>query len=223
MEYFALFILELVVLFVLSRVFSKIFSQVLLRFTRSQSATIHILSFLFLPGVILHELAHWFVAGMLLVPTGEMEFVPQIQGNSVKLGSVAIGKTDPFRRFLIGVAPLLVGLIAMFGLFASVSSVVPQLNWQTLLLVYVFFEIGNTMFSSKKDMEGALYLVGFLVILGILIYFLGLRIPLSAFEDFFLQPVVVSFLQKADIMLLFPIGINLFLCLPSIIRSKKSY
>ncbi|MDE2026032.1 MAG: hypothetical protein KGJ07_06055 [Patescibacteria group bacterium] len=215
-----LFILELVALFLLSRIFSKMFSQMLLTLTRSQTLTIQVLSIILLPGVILHELAHWFVAGMLLVPTGEMEFIPQIQGNSVKLGSVAVAKTDPFRRFLIGVAPVLIGLAAMFGIFAYFSASVPQVNWQTLLLIYVFFEIGNTMFSSRKDMEGAAFLLGFLVVCMLLFYFLGFRLNLTSLELFLAQPIMVSIFLKADIMLLFPLGINTLLCLPRFIRMR---
>lgn len=220
MELVLLFILELFVLFVLSHVFSKMFSQILLTITRSQTLTIQILSFIFLPGVILHEIAHWFVAGMLLVPTGEMEFIPQIQGNSVKLGSVAVAHTDPFRRFLIGVAPVIVGLCAMFGIFAYLSPFIPQANWQTLVSVYAFFELGNTMFSSKKDMEGALFLFGFLFILAALLYFLGFRLSVVSLNAFLSQPFLQSFFQKADIMLLFPLGINTLLCLPRVLSKK---
>lgn len=196
------------------------FSQALLTITRSQSLTIQVLSFLFLPGVIVHELAHWFMAGMLLVPTGEMEFIPQIQGNSVKLGSVAVGKTDPFRRFLIGVAPVLIGLSAMFGIFVYLSPSVPQFNWQTIVLIYAFFELGNTMFSSKKDMEGAVFLFGFLVLVVILLYLLGFRFNISSVEEFLSQPLLNSFFQKADIMLLFPLGINTLLCLPRLMGKR---
>ncbi len=190
----------------------------LLRITRSTETTIHIMSFFFLPGVILHELAHWFVAGVLLVPTGEMEFMPQIQGNTVKLGSVAIGQTDPLRRFLIGVAPIIIGLTAMFGLFAYFANVVPAVNWQTAVVGYLFFEIGNTMFSSTKDMEGAIALGIFVAIICALIYFLGLRVNLSGIETFFIQPVIVGIFQKVDAMLLFPIVINILLYTPSVWR-----
>lgn len=218
MAFFLVFIGELLLLFILSRLFSQLFSRLLLTLTRDQATTIHILSFLFLPGVIVHELAHWFVAGMLLVPTGEMEFIPQIQGNTVKLGSVAVAKTDPLRRFLIGIAPILVGLSAMFGLFAYFSAVVPQINWQTLVLVYVFFELGNTMFSSKKDMEGAVGLFIFLILIASLLYVFGVRVQIVQVQQFLAQPLLSSFFAKADVMLLFPIGINTLLCLPRMLR-----
>jgi hypothetical protein len=223
MFYPSLFLLELFVLFILSQFFSKIFSQLLLRLTQSQSTTIHILSFLFLPGVIVHELAHWFVAGMLLVRTGEMEFIPQIQGNTVKLGSVAVAKTDPLRRFLIGIAPIIVGLTAMFGIFAYFSSVIPQINWQTAVLAYVFFEIGNTMFSSKKDMEGAIGLFIFLTLIVIVLYVLGVRVQVSQIQQVLGQQPVADFFRKADAMLLFPIVVNVLLCLPNFLRKRRYY
>jgi hypothetical protein len=219
-----LFILELIGLLTLSQLFSRIFSRWLIRITESPEKTIHIMSALFLPGVILHEIAHWFVAGMLLVKTGEMEFLPQIQGNTVKLGSVAIAQTDPFRRFLIGVAPVLVGLVAMFGIFTYFSSAIPGLNWQTLLVTYLFFEIGNTMFSSKKDMEGAIFLVVFTGILLLIFYIasvrFGIMIDVSIVGKFFANPVVGAFLQKLSLMLTIPLGIDFLLCLPSFLPKK---
>ncbi|MBF8250153.1 MAG: hypothetical protein HW400_754, partial [Candidatus Levybacteria bacterium] len=106
MIYFALLFVEIIILFLLSRLVNK---------TLSKFLSINLLSFIFLPGIIVHELSHLFVAMILFVPVGEMEFVPKKHGNSVKLGSVEIAKTDPIRRSLIGFAPVFAGLGFVVG------------------------------------------------------------------------------------------------------------
>lgn len=195
MLYLLLFVLQVAFLFFLSQQLSRLLSVFFLSITRSQKVTISLLSFLFLPGVIMHELAHWLVAEVLFVQTGEIEFLPQIQGDVVKLGSVAIAKTDPVRRLLIGIAPLFCGLSLLVILFFIFK---PSITWPvsfiTIAYGVILFEIGNTMFSSKRDLEG---MVGFIVatlIIGIIL-FLGLRIqlPLSYFFQFvaFFQPALV--------------------------------
>ena len=159
------FALLLVLLFFLSQRVTRLLSHLFMTIFRNTTTTVYLLSFLFLPGVVLHELSHLLVANLLLVPTGEVEFFPEIQGHEVKMGSVAVAKTDPLRRFLIGLAPIIggIGVIAVASGFLGSS-----------LLFYCIFQIANTMFSSKKDMEGALELVAGVLILGVVLQLLGI-------------------------------------------------
>ncbi|HSW97106.1 MAG TPA: hypothetical protein VLF89_04750 [Candidatus Saccharimonadales bacterium] len=204
-----LFFIEFALIFFLSREVSKTVSQLLLTITRSHKVTIHILSFIFLPGVILHELSHWIMANLLFVQTGTIEFMPKIRDNKVKLGSVSVAKTDPFRRFFIGVAPIIIGLITIFGIYIALF---PDLSlvfsWKIILFLYLLFEIGNTMYSSSKDMEGA---VVFFIIIAIfvLLYFLfGLHLP-SAVIQAITSDGVQNVFQKMDIFLGILGGIDL--------------
>ncbi len=109
MEILALFLVEIFVLFLFSRILQKGLSLFIFQVTKSMKWTISILAFIFLPGTFIHESAHFLMARILLVPVGKMEFLPKQEGESVKLGSVSIGRCDPFRRLLIGVAPFLAG------------------------------------------------------------------------------------------------------------------
>src|SRR5579859_1313470 len=137
MFFFILFLIELLCLFFLSKELTKVLSQLLLHITRSSETTIQILSFLFLPGVIVHELSHMFMASLLFVRVGTIEFLPQIHGDTVKLGSVQVARTDPFRRLLIGVAPLLGGMGILLLLFVSLSFDISRpFTWQSLLFLY---------------------------------------------------------------------------------------
>lgn len=211
-----LFIVELAAIFLISRALINSLSRFLSILTGSRSAAVYILAILFLPGTILHELAHLLTAGMLFVPVGELEVVPEIREDGVKLGSVQIGQTDPLRRLLVGAAPLVVGLGVILSVFAFTPSIFAGSTplWMTAGIIYLIFTITNTMFSSKKDLEGAASFLGALVII-ILLLFLALRLTGHTLSlDWFNQlsfSGLNSFLQKADLQLLIPFSVDLLL------------
>ncbi len=200
MEWIIVFVVELTGLFFLSQVLTRNLSSFFYRVSKNKNVTIQLLSFLFLPGVIVHELAHLVVASVLFVPVGEIEFTPKLQeGGGVKLGSVAIAKTDPVRRAIIGFAPVLAGLLIIFTTF--------YYNPPIFLICYILFEVGNTMFSSEKDMEGALELLLTAIVVVVLLYVIGVRIDFSIFRGFFSSDIT-TFIKKADLFLSIPIGID---------------
>jgi hypothetical protein len=214
MFYFSLFFIELVILFLLSRNLSLVLSGFLYRMTRSKHITVMTIAFLFFPGTLLHELSHALVAGLLGVRVGEMEFMPKVDGGHVKLGSVQIAHTDPFRRFFIGAAPFFVGTLILLGiLFYTVQNHFFDNYFVVILIGYLVFEIGNTMFSSRKDMEGALELFGTIIILLIILFILGLRLP--AFNPTILldQPLAQEVFKRGSIFLLVPLAIDLVVIL----------
>lgn len=207
---FILFFAELFVLFLLSRTLTRSLSYLLHYITRSQKATIQIMAWLFFPGTMIHELAHAIVAGVLGVRVGTMEFVPTIEGNRVKLGSVQIEQTDFFRRFLIGAAPFFVGTaILLLILFYASQNNLFENPWMILFIGYVVFEIGNTMFSSKKDMEGAVELLITILVIVIIFYFMGVRLPSFNPDIIFENPVVKEVLEKGSLFLLIPIVLDI--------------
>lgn len=166
-----------------------------------------LISLLLLPGVVVHEIAHYLFATFLLVPVGDMEFMPQKREGELKLGSVMIGTTDPVRRFLIGVAPIIVGIAVIFLLFNFLKAGDAEL-YVKIFLFYVLFTIGNTMFSSKKDMEGALALLILIAILGVTAFFLGVRPDSSWFEgSFFLS--LVDIIKQVNLFIFFLIILDL--------------
>lgn len=172
------------------------------------------LAILFFPGTVLHELSHFFAAKFLFIHTGKITLWPRFEGTkSVTMGSVEVAKSDLFRNFLIGVAPFLVGTtILVFLLLQSFENQIFTHIWLLIGVGYLLFVIGNTMFSSKKDMEGA---VAFYILIAILIgtsYFMGVRIEMiSAFVD--TQKEVVSLLRSSVLLLGVPIVIDLAIIL----------
>ncbi len=210
MVLFFLFLAELFILFLLSRQVTRNLSYLLYFLTRSKKVTIHIMAFLFFPGTVIHELSHAIMAGLLGVRVGTMEFIPVIEGERVKLGSVQVAQTDFVRRFFIGAAPFFTGTLLILGLlYYAASNQLFGNIWITLLIGYAVFEIGNTMFSSKKDMEGALELLITIVVVTVIIYLLGVRLPAMNLENFFMNQLVQDILQKGAIFLLFPIILDL--------------
>lgn len=163
------FLLLLCVLFLLSRVLSQSLGLLIYRITKSKKLTVVILAFIFLPGTVVHEFAHAAVAGLLGVPTGDMKLLPEVEGKYIKLGSVQVGETDPIRSFLIGIAPLIIGLFVIsLALAISQKIIFPQ-----ILMFYIFFQVGNGMFSSRRDLNGSLELLFAILTVGIILYFLG--------------------------------------------------
>lgn len=217
MIYFLLYIFELAVLFFLARRLINSLARLIFRFTRSHHAVVRILAIFFLPGTIIHELAHLLFAGVMLVPVGEMNVIPEIQEKGgVRLGSVQIGRTDPLRRTIIGVAPVIFGMLLILVAMYFVQGTGHFIWWQATLSLYMIFEIGNTMFSSRKDVEG---IIGFLIAI-----FLVALIVLGSI--YFLRPVlitefwrwlnslnysgIIAFFKMASIYLLVPIALDFF-------------
>lgn len=194
MIFLAVVTFELIFLYIISRKLTQNLYTALFLLFRNRPAAISVISVLYFPGTIVHELAHMFVAEILQVRTSGLTLVPEgLENTEVKTGSVMITKTDPFRRAIIGVAPVFVGL----GLLGLISYYIPQLWQQTLLdaqnnvlfssfsvycllfTVYSLFAVSNTMFSSKEDMEGFWPVALFVVILGFASYAVGIRISLT--------------------------------------------
>lgn len=218
MIYLVFFLLEIGILFFLSKRLINALAKIFYRFTGSHQAMVNILAILFLPGTILHELAHLLAAGIMLVPVGEMTVVPEVLAEGVKLGGVQIGKCDPFRRTLVGVAPVLVGIAAILGIlyFAQIDK---YSLWQIVLSLYLIFTIGNTLFSSKKDLEGVIGFVVtiFLVVLIIMValYLLNPSLTQSLWSypgKINFEPVI-NFFKKSSIYLLVPLGLDLIIML----------
>ena len=207
MAYFVLLFLEIIVLFFLSKKISNALSKFL---------SINFLSFLFLPGVIIHELSHMLIAVILFVPVGDMEFAPKRNHGGLKLGSIEIAKTDPIRRSIIGFAPIFVGLILIIGIvYLFTSNLLFLKDKESYIFIasiagvmYLLFAISNTMFSSKADMQGTIEILITLLIVFIAAYILGFRPEPSIIEKINTSQII-DLVQKSTLFLLAPIIIDL--------------
>lgn len=123
---------------------------------------------LLLPGVVVHELSHWLAAKLLGVRVGPIHIGPERKrGREMRFGSVQIGRADPVRESLIGLAPLVTGtaLVLLLARWAFGLMPLPQANpagWPARLLaclrapdawlwVYLIFAVANAMLPSASD------------------------------------------------------------------------
>lgn len=174
--------------------------------TRSSKLAIIILSFLLLPGTILHELSHALMATILRVHVGGVHIFPRSNDNhSVQLGFVEVAKTDFIRRNLIGFAPTFSGSLAVLSLIYTlfpqwldthsisdfIHSLIPILHTPTLstwIILYLIFSISSSMHTSDSDREALPLLLIFITICVVFIYF---------FIGFaFISPSFLTFLNQ---------------------------
>lgn len=210
MVYTIIFILQIILLYFLSRRLTKNIYKILHRFTKNKKATVFLYALLFFPGTFVHEMAHFLFALFLLVPIGDVKLIPEIEESGVKLGSISIGKTDFVRRFLVGVAPLIVGTtLILFGLNYLIGAEFFDSFWAIVVGAYIVFEIGNTMFMSKRDIVGTWRFLVFLLIISVVYFVLGMQnyidISVSLPEKF------VILVKNATVFMLVPIVIDIIL------------
>jgi hypothetical protein len=166
------FIIVLLPLVILQRLLHREIQAVLLIVTRNPQLTVGLFSFLFLPGVFLHELSHFVMAKILRVPTGNTSLIPTTLSNGrLQMGYVETAQTDIVRDSLIGLAPLIAGssFLAYAGLnrlglstlldvlingqtelFWTGLKLLPQVN-DFFLWFYLAFAVSSTMMPSESD------------------------------------------------------------------------
>ena len=223
MIYFLIFGAEFILFFVLSRILVRLLSRFFLRITRNKNLAIRLFHLVLLPGVVVHELAHLITAEILLVKTGGLNFSPEPDEDRVVLGSVGIEQTDPLRRAIIGFAPVFIGILLIsFSVFYFLSDrSFLSFPWNFALVFFIVFEVGNTMFSSKKDLEGTALLVFVIFVTAIVCYFLGFRFPQSILS-YFSSNSFIDIVKKGIWVLLFPIAVDSAIILFARAMNKRS-
>jgi hypothetical protein len=148
-----------------------------------------------LPGVVIHELSHWLAATLLGVRVRRLSIGPvrKAQSNRVSLGSVQVGRVDPVRASLIGLAPLLGGsamivligtvILGAEGLTVAVATHgVPEILAELERLVhvpdlwlwlYLIFAVSNAMLPSESDMQTVRPVLIFLAIVAAAVLVVG--------------------------------------------------
>lgn len=152
--------------------------------TGSSKLALGILTLILMPGTIVHEMSHFLAATLLRVSTGRMTVFPEsLEKGRIRAGKLEVGDCDPFRKTIIGIAPMIFGLIIIYliGHFfiPSISLTTNNLQLTTFIGVYLLLTVSATMFSSPKDLESLLIVIPIMTVLFLVFYFLGLRISLT--------------------------------------------
>jgi len=109
----------------------------------------------------------------------DIEFFPKISEGRLKLGSVQIEKTDPLRKTLIAVAPVIGGFLAILVSVYIIRTYFSESYLLIFLTILFIYQVSNTMFSSKKDLEGTgVFIVFIVALIGVLWVF---EIPVLSF------------------------------------------
>ncbi len=192
---FLYLILLLVPLLYLQRFLQREIQAIFLLVTRQPEISMALFSLIFLPGVLLHEVSHFLMAKLLDVPTGRFSIIPRkLAGGRIQLGYVETVPTDFVRDALIGVAPLVSGIV--FIAFLGVSRLGFNVLWGNLfqgqlsllsdtltsmlshpdfwLWFYLVFAISSTMLPSASDRRAwlplilvLLFLLGIILLVGV--------------------------------------------------------
>lgn len=184
--------------------------------THSQKISISVISLFFFPGTVLHELSHLITAELLRVRTHGMEFNPEYRDGRLKMGSVKVSQSDPVRQFFIGIAPFIVGVsilvsilffytryFTFYSMFQSLQGFGAALG-----LLLIVFIITNTMFSSKKDMEGVVELIIITIVVFIILYLFNIH-PENFIFYIFGNTYWQKIVQNIVLFLAVPLCINI--------------
>jgi hypothetical protein len=184
----------LAILLLIERWIHRHMQGVMLLLTGDAEVAVTLYALPLLPGIALHELSHALAAILLGVRVGRISIRPKRTGQRIQLGFVPVERTDAVRASLIGLAPLVVGSIAilligysLLGLQAIGGAMLAG-NWRGLLTefpaalqtpdawlwAYVVFTISNTMLPSGADRQAWPPLILFLLLAGLLIWIAGL-------------------------------------------------
>jgi len=202
-------IFQIILLFFLSGFVKKKLYTLFFRISKSNTAAMAGITALLYPGTVVHELAHLVTAFIFFVPVKKLTLEPERSADGmIRAGSVEIAHVDLFRRTLVGIAPLLVGVIALwaittyllppipyvcnmlnifcneqyFSFFSAKQDHAPRDIFQFILSTYLVFSVSANMFSSKKDLDAARIVLPIIGGLLILAYLLGM--PFTPVAEF---------------------------------------
>ena len=161
-------------------------SRLVWRLGGGDRAFLIVWSVIFLPGTVIHEVSHFLAAALTGARTGRVEILPELPRKTLggennqetkthRLGFVETQQLGPVRGFLVGTAPLLVGLGVLVWSSSTLKISEFRVQSSEILKLYLFFTVANSVFLSWADVKQALPLVVIAAILGSGLYFLGIR------------------------------------------------
>lgn len=204
-----LFLLQLIVLFFVSRISITRLFQVLRLPFRKDRIVYSVIAFIFFPGTVIHELSHYIMAVFLFLKVRDIHVFPEWEGQYLKLGRVYYEKKDVIRSIIVGIAPIVVGLLLFWWLYN-----LQIFQSQNLILkgivVWLIFILSTTMFSSKQDLVDIIYVIPIGIIIAGVIYIF--QIDLSQLISWnVLLEATAGFVYAINIYLLISLGIHVLI------------
>lgn len=219
-----LFVLQLIILFFISRISIRYLFYLFHRITTSDQLVYYCIAAIFLPGTIIHELSHFAMAMMLFLRVRELHIFPKMEKGYIKLGRVIYEKQDVLRSIIVGIAPIILGLLFFWWL--SAVELFESESWVVkVVTIYIIFVISTTMFSSKQDLVDLVYILPIFIILGILLYFFPVDFSFITNQSVLIEGIY-KFLYDVNSYLFISLIIHIFLiCILFLLLRlfKKSY
>lgn len=204
-----IFLIQVIALYFFSRAVVKQLYSFFDIFIKSQKLVFIMVSILYFPGTIIHEMSHFFTAIILFLNVKDIRIFPEFENDHIRLGSVSFEKKDFIRGILVGVAPIIFAMLIFF--IIATNSLYPTSSFGlNILFGYLIFTISSTMFSSKKDIVDLIYVIPLAIILVGVIIYLGINV-LDVFKSDFITKLTISFFEKVNFYLFFSLIINIVL------------
>ncbi len=187
------FLVTFGLLLILARMANQLLQALGLLLTGRREEMLLVYAVLLFPGVALHEISHAVMARLLGVRVRKMSLLPAREGDRIRLGFVEMDRMDVVRSSIVGVAPLLVGTLALGAIGGLVfnsarlnaaftggdlGAIAQQLVTafqapDAWVWFYIVFAIANSMLPSPSDMQSWPPVVIFLAIISIAALALG--------------------------------------------------
>ncbi len=231
------FVCMLLPLILLQRLLHREIQAVFLILTRNATIAIGIFSFIFLPGVFLHELSHFLMAKILRVPTGRFSVLPRpLPDGRLQLGYVETARADIVRDSLIGAAPLIAGTVVVayvaiyqlemrilwdtfrngqFNLFWMGLNALPRVQ-DFYLWFYLTFAVSSTMMPSQSDRHAWLELI---ISVGVL-FSITLLLGAGPWMLTNVAPLISDFLSSVAVIFGLSAAVHAILVLPTALIHK---
>ncbi|OGK30901.1 hypothetical protein A3F29_03555 [Candidatus Roizmanbacteria bacterium RIFCSPHIGHO2_12_FULL_33_9] len=204
-----IFIAQISLLYFLSRLVIKNLYSFFDLFIKSQKLVFSLVSLLYFPGTVIHEMSHFIGAIILFLNVRDIRLFPEFENDHIRLGSVVYEKKDFVRSILVGIAPFIFVFLIFFVI--SYFSLYPTNNvLLNVLFGYLIFAISSTMFSSKKDIVDLIYIIPLAIITVGALFLFDINI-LFIFENESINKVIFNFFDRVNYYLFFSLVINLVL------------
>lgn len=202
-----LFFLQILLIFFLSRKTTNYLFHFFNRLFKNKKISYLLITLIFFPGTIIHELSHYFCALILFLNVKEIKIFPEFKNNQIKLGHVLYYKKDFVRGLIVGLAPFFGALFFFF--FISYFQLFPTSNfWQNFLFGYLIFAVSSTMFSSKQDLVDAVYIIPLILIIVSVFYVFDIKVDTIIQNEKLIQ-FFLNLFSKINIFLFITIVIHL--------------
>lgn len=192
------FLLLVVSIYFISRKAMNEVFYFLMRIFKNYHLVLAVITLILLPGTLIHELAHFIVALVLLLPVKSMSLFPVFEANQIKLGEVKFEKRDVVRGGIVGIAPFVVGILLLISIFYF--QIFPGQDLIiNILMTYLIFSVSSNMFSSRQDLKDAIFVVPVIAIGAALFYLFDIKLDMT---------LVNAIMKEANYYLFFVLVIN---------------